>query len=502
MRKWLAAPGLVVALAVALAVAVGLKTELTPSRQLVVAPTKPVGVDAAAASERLAAAVRFKTIASQTDVDANAAEFLGLQAHLQASFPKAHAALKREVIGKYGLLYTWPGSDAASAPIALMAHQDVVPIAPGTEGDWKVAPFAGAQKDGFVWGRGAWDDKGNLMAILEAVELRVAAGYQPRQTIYLAFGQDEELGGERGAMQIAKLLKDRGVRLRWVLDEGQLITEGAISGLAKPAALVGIAEKGLLTLRLTANAMPGHSSMPPVLAASSAIGMLSKALLDLETQQMPFALAGVGRETLETLSPEMTGANRILLSNLWLFGPVVESQLKKVPSANASFRTTTALTVISAGQAENVLPGRATALVNFRLLPGDTADAVIAHAVRAIANPSIKVERSLSSSEPSRVAATDAAGYRAIARTLAELHPDVVVAPGLMIGATDSRHFDSVADNVYKFSPMRARLEDLKRFHGTNERISTANYVELIQFYHQLIGNASSADTSQDRSIP
>jgi carboxypeptidase PM20D1 len=499
MRKWLAAFGLVV---VAIVIAVGAKTALMPSRQLAVAPATPVAVDAAAASARLAAAVRFKTIASPTDVDANAAAFLGLQAHLQASFPKAHAALGREVIGKYGLLYTWPGSDPQAAPIALMAHQDVVPIAPGTEGDWEVAPFAGIQKDGFIWGRGAWDDKGNLMSILEAVELRVAAGFQPRQTIYLAFGQDEELGGQRGASQVAKLLKERGVRLRWVIDEGMLVTEGAIPGLARPAALVGIAEKGALTLQLTANATPGHSSMPPVQAGSTAIGMLSEALVRLEANQMPFALAGVGRQTFDTLAPEMSGVGRVLLSNLWLFGPIVEAQLKKVPSANASFRTTTALTVVNAGQAENVLPGRATALVNFRLLPGDTSEAVIEHVVRTVADPQIKVERASVSSEASRVAATDAAGYRAIARTMAELHPDVVVAPGLMVGATDSRHLDGVADNIYKFSPMRARLEDLKRFHGTNERISTTNYVELIQFYHQLIGNASSADTSQDRSIP
>jgi len=434
MRKWLAAFGLIV---LALAIAVGAKTLLMPSRQLAVAPAKPVAVDAAAASERLAAAVRFKTIASPADVDANAAEFLGLQAHLQASFPKVHATLRREVIGKYGLLYTWAGSDPQAKPIALMAHQDVVPIAPGTEGDWEAAPFSGAQKDGFVWGRGAWDDKGNLMGILEAVELRIAAGFQPRQTIYLIFGQDEELGGERGALQIANLMKARGVRLSFVIDEGMLIVDGMVPGLAKAAALVGVAEKGVLTLRLTANATPGHSSMPPVTPGTSAIGMLSEALLRLESHQMPFALEGVGRQTFDTLAPEMTGLNRVVLSNLWLFGPLVASQMAKVPSMNASFRTTTALTVLNAGQAENVLPGRASALVNFRLLPGDASGEVVEHVVGTVANPSIKVDRMAPFSEASRVAATEASGYRAIARTLGELHPDVVVAPGLMVGATD-----------------------------------------------------------------
>ena len=499
MRKWLA---LLAGAVVALALVVVAKTLTTTSRQVAAAQVPPVAVDVAAASSRLAAAVRLKTIASSTDVDANASEFLALQAHLQASFPKAHAVLRREVIGKYGLLYTWTGSDAQAAPIALMAHQDVVPIAPGTEGDWQVAPFSGETKNGYVWGRGAWDDKGNLMSIMEAVEMRVAAGFQPRGTIYLVFGQDEELGGGRGAMQIARLMKERGVRLRYVLDEGMLIMEGAIQGLDKPTALIGVAEKGYLNVELVATATPGHSSMPPVTAGNSAIGMLSEALARLEKEQMPLAIRGVARDTFENLAPEMGGLNRVLLSNLWLFRPLVESQLKASPSANASMRTTTALTVVKAGQAENVLPGRATAIVNFRLLPGDTSEAVVEHVVHTIANAAIKVERMAPLVEASRVAATDAAGYRLIARTMGELHAGVVVAPALMIGATDSRYFDLVADNVYKFSPVRARPEDLPRFHGTNERISTANYVELIQFYHQLIGNASSADPSQDRSTP
>jgi carboxypeptidase PM20D1 len=499
MRKWLA---LAAGVVIALVLAVGAKTALTPSRQLSITPAAPVAVDGVAASQRLAAAVRFKTIASATDVDANATEFLALQAHLQASFPKAHAVLKREVIGKYGLLYTWVGSDAQAAPIALMAHQDVVPVAPGTEADWQVAPFDGALKDGFVWGRGAWDDKGNLMSIMEAVELRVAAGFQPRRTVYLAFGQDEEVGGERGAVQIARLLKERSVRLQFVLDEGMLIAEGALQGLARPAAIIGVAEKGYLTLQLVASATPGHSSMPPPEAGRSAIGMLSAALAKLEKTQMPLEIRGVARDFFETVAPEMNGLNRVLLSNLWLTRPLVESQLKKMASANATLRTTTALTVVNGGGAENALPGRATALVNFRLLPGDRSEAVVAHVVATIADPQIQVEKIVGASEASKVAATDAPGYRLIERTLRQLHPEVVVAPGLMIGATDSRHFDAVADNVYKFSPVRARPEDLPRFHGTNERISIANYVEMIQFYHQLIGNASSADTSQDRSIP
>ena len=490
MRKLLALLGIAV---LVLTIAVGAKTVLTPSRQITVAPATPVKVDADAAAARLAAAVRLKTIAMPNDADANAAEFTALHAHLQASFPKAHAVLQREVVAKYGLVYTWPGTDPKAGAIGLMAHQDVVPVARGTEGDWQQVPFAGTVKDGFVWGRGAWDDKGNLMSMMEAVELLAASGFKPRQTVYLIFGQDEEIGGQRGAVQIAKLFKERGLRMQFVLDEGLVITEGLLPGLTRPAALVGLAEKGYLSLQLTASATPGHSSMPPPQAGQSAIGMLSAGLVRLEDQQMPLSMRGLSREMFETLAPEMNGANRVLLSNLWLFKPLVEQQLAKAASTNATVRTTTALTIVNAGNADNVLPGRATATVNFRVLPGETSDTVVEHVAQAMANPAIRIEKAAGYWEPSKVAATDAPGFQLIAKTLRQLHPDVIVAPGLMVGGTDSHWFDGVADNIYKFSPVRAKPEDLKRFHGTNERISIANHVELIQFYHQLIGNTAPA---------
>ena len=489
VRKLLALLGITVFV---LTLVVGAKTLSTASRQLVVAAVKPVAVDVAAASTRLGAAVRFKTISSLADADANAEQFIGLHAHLQSSYPKAHAVLQREVIGKYGLVYTWPGSDPKIAPIGLMAHQDVVAVAPGTEGDWQQPPFSGASIDGFIWGRGSWDDKGNLMSMMEAVEMLAGAEFKPRQTIYLIFGQDEEIGGARGAMQVARQFKERGIHLQFVLDEGLLITDGVLKGLSRPAALVGVAEKGHLSLQLTATATPGHSSMPPPQPGQSAIGMLSVALARLEDRQMPLSVRGQSQEMFETLAPEMSGLNRVFLSNLWLFKPLVERQLKQGASTNAMLRTTTALTVVNAGSAPNVMPGRASATVNFRLLPGDSSEAVAAHAAQAVDNPSIKIDKVPGFAEASKVARIDAAGYQLINKTLRQLHPDVIVAPGLMIGGTDSRHFDGVADNIYKFSPVRAKGEDLKRFHGTNERISTANYVEMIQFYHQLISNVSS----------
>jgi carboxypeptidase PM20D1 len=460
------------------------------SRQIAVPPLAPIAVDEKAASESLAAAVRAKTVSSRDDAALNADEFEVLHAHLQARYPKLHAALKREVVAGLSLLYTWPGTDPAAKPILLMAHQDVVPIAPGTEKNWQADPFAGTIKDGFVWGRGAWDDKANLTAQMEAIEMLVGSGFKPKRTVYLAFGADEEVGGLRGAKAIAALLAERKVTLDFVIDEGLLITDGVLPGLKPAAAIVGIAEKGYLSVGLRVSGPPGHSSIPPP-AGTSTIAMMSAALTRLEANQFPATMAGVAREMFETVAPEMSGFNRVALSNLWLFGPIVKKQLEAGASTNAMLRTTTSLTIVNAGNKENVLPGVADATVNFRLLPGDTRASVMAHVKQTVGSERFELSMLPGATEPSKVAPTDSASYRLIERTVRELFPGTIVAPGLMVGGTDSQHFENVSDHIYKFSPVRAKPEDLPRFHGTNERITTANLAEMIRFYHRLVEQAA-----------
>jgi carboxypeptidase PM20D1 len=477
----------IAAVTVVLAVAVGVNTLRQSSRQIAVQPVAMPALDATAAAARLGSAVTFKTISLAQGLPPAAEEFLKLHAHLAASFPKVHATLEREVVNGLSLLYTWRGSNPNARALILMAHQDVVPIAPGSEPQWTHPPFEGRVADGFIWGRGAWDDKGNLMAMMEAVELLASAGFQPRQTVYLAFGHDEEIGGLQGAKAIGDVLRGRGVRAEMAIDEGLIVTEGIIDGIASPVALIGIAEKGIVTLELKARGVPGHSSMPP---STTAIGTLARALARLEAEQFPARLTGVAAETYRALAPEFGGARRVLLSNLWLTSPIVIRLLAASPSTNASLRTTTALTVLRAGEKDNVLPASAEAQVNFRILPGETM-ASVTERVKGIVGPSVDVTLARVGTNPSAVSSIGSRAFVAVARSIREVFPGVVVAPGLMTAATDTRHMTGVADDVYRFSPFRAGSKDLTRFHGNDERISVANYAEAITFFHRLLTNLS-----------
>lgn len=490
---------ILLALLLLLVAALAVNTLRQGSRQLAPPPLAPLAVDKDAAALRLAEAVRTRTIASATDALQNADQFEQLHRMLETRYPKAHATLRRERVNGLSLLYTWEGTEPKARPILLLAHQDVVPISPGTQTLWKVDPFAGTIRDGFVWGRGAWDDKGNLIAEMEAVEMLVASGFRPQRTVYLAFGADEEVAGYRGARQIAALLQQRGVRLEFVLDEGLLILDGVLPGLSKPAAVIGMAEKGFVSAKLTITATPGHSSMPPV-KGGSAIGLMSQVLAKVDKEPFPAAIQGITQDMFAVVVPEMSLAMRIPISNLWLFEPIVRRQLEGASSTNALLRTTTALTVLNAGNAENVLPGQAEAIINYRLLPGDTIAAVLAR-LRAQAESIVPADRVTVSALPgateaSPVSALSGAPYRLMSRTLREVFPDAIVAPGLMVAGTDAHHYQALSDSVFRFSPVRARSEDLALFHGIDERLSIDNFADMIRFYHRLIGEGSRSSIS------
>lgn len=453
-----------------------------PPEQAKVEPVAHV-IDAQAVAVHLSQAVRFATISNQPPAPIDPAPFDGFVAWLAATYPEVHQGLSREILGNRTVLYKWAGKDSAAKPAMLAAHYDVVPVIPGTEGAWKHPPFAGDIAEGYVWGRGTLDDKGAVITILEAVTYLLKQGYKPQQTIYLSFDHKEELVDDTGAAAVVAHLKAQNIRLAWSLDEGSFVLDGIVPGLAQPVASINVTEKGYLTLNLTAHAAGGHSSMPP---RETAVGILARAIVALEQAPLPGGLDGVSGEMFSGLARHMSFGKRVLFANQWLFGALIERELAKSPASNAMLRTTTAPTMLSGSVKENVLPIEATATVNFRLHPRDTPERVIDYVKNTIADDRVSITMLLGYGA-SRVAAVDSPAFRAMANAVRQVYGDAVVAPGITIAGTDSRYYETVADNAYRFNPMMISAQDLAGFHGTNERLSLENLVRATRFYIELI---------------
>lgn len=366
-----------------------MRTARLTSEQVRVDPAVAIKVDGLILASNLANAIKFRTISSQDPARFQAEAFLALHAYFEKTFPRVHSVLTREMVADYSLLYTWKGRGQDLKPILLLAHLDVVPVEPGTEDDWTYPAFAGRIAEGFIWGRGAMDFKVAVTGILEAVDMMISEGFQPQRTIYLAFGHDEEIGGQSGAARMAELLHSRGVKPAYVLDEGLSITEGIVPEINKPVALIGIAEKGYVSLELTVETEGGHSAMPP---KETAIGILSAAIHQLERNPFSAEFEGPARRMFEYLAPEMPFPMRFASANLWLLDGIVKRRFSAKPSSNAVIRTTTAPTIFEAGVKENVLPTKARAVVNFRILNGNSISGVIDHVRRTVDDARVQVK--------------------------------------------------------------------------------------------------------------
>lgn len=451
---------------------------LHPSRQLQGVTGTVVNVPVDAAAERLSALLRFATVSHQDPRRVDPAPFEALRAYLPVAYPAAHGAMTRQLIDG-SLLYKWEGSDPTLAPVLLMAHLDVVP---GDESaTWARPPFSGERADGFIWGRGALDMKGALGAMMEAAELLAQSGHKPRRTVYFALGHDEETGGEHGNAVIAARLKAQGVKLHAVLDEGSVVAVDILPNVSGAVALVGVAEKGYLTVELRVEGEGGHSSMP---APETSVEILAQALTHLSALRGEGMLTPSVRAQLQWLAPELPWVRRLALSNLWLFEGLVKKQMSEKPSSDAMLRTTIAPTMLSGSDKENVLPHRVSALINFRLLQGTSVEQVMSNLRKRITDARVQIEvKGLVTSEPSAVSPSEGPAFDDLHRSIREAFPDAIVVPSLVLGATDSRHYRELTDNIYRFIPVRLRATDIARIHGKDERIAVDNYREAIAFY-------------------
>ncbi len=461
-----------------------IRTTSVNSRQLHPAPIDPIPVDAQAVARHLSEGLQIQTISHSTEGPVEADAFSAMHEHLRTRYPLVAARLSREVVSDHSLLYLWQGRQPELPALLLLAHQDVVPIEAGTESAWEQPPFSGQIADGFVWGRGAIDDKAPLYCIMEAIEGLLARGFRPERTVVLAFGHDEEVGGTRGAKEMAKLLHSRGIKAMMSIDEGGIIADGLPGVVERPMAMVGIAEKGYASVELSVASEGGHSSMPP---RHTSIGVLSAAIARLEENPLPSRLSGVTGVSLDFLAPELPFPLRMLMTNRWLFNPLIGIFYSSQPTLDAMQRTTTAATIFHAGVKSNVLPSHAEATVNFRILPGDTIDTVVAHVERVIDDDRIELGVEGFSSNPSPVSRVDGEPFAILQQSIREIFPETIVAPYLVVGGTDSRHYTDVSKNLYRFAPFLFNTEDRERIHGTNERISIETLGKAVAFYSRLI---------------
>jgi carboxypeptidase PM20D1 len=441
------------------------------------------------AAERLAGSLRFRTISHENSNAFDAQEFQGLHAYLAKVFPEVYSQLRVETVDTHSLLYTWNGTDPSLNPILLSGHLDVVPIEPATKDEWDKDPFAGQIVDGFIWGRGAIDNKSAVVGTLEAVEGLLRDGFRPNRTVYLAYGHDEEVGGTQGARQISALLKSRGVVLEMVLDEGGVISDGILTGVSQPVALVGIAEKGFVSIELSTRRGGGHSSLPP---KETAIGIVSAAIARLEKYPIRARLDGPTLELFDRIGPLLPFTQRAVFANLWLTRGLVVRQLESSPVTNAMVRTTAAPTIFEAGSKDNVLPGQARAVINYRILPGDRIADVAEHVRHVINDNRVQVKiAGRFSAEPSAASSTDSHTFRTLELAIRKIIPHVMVAPYLVVVATDARYYSELSSNIFRFLPLRLTEQDIERMHGTNERLAIKEYKTAIRIYRQLILDAA-----------
>ncbi|GAB3321801.1 M20 family peptidase [Larkinella ripae] len=458
------------------------------SKQLTgVAPAPAVSAGDSAVG-RLVKALQLRTVSFTDYALTDTTQFEKFLSLLQLSFPRIHRQLKRETFNRYGLLYEWKGRNPALKPVLLMGHYDVVPVIQGTQTMWKRPPFAGLIEDGFLYGRGTLDDKSSVLAQLEAVEWLLSTGFQPERTMMLAYGQDEEVTGFRGAQTMAAELERRKITLEYVLDEGGVLKTDGIPGLSKPVALIGIGEKGYASIEITTVSKGGHSSMPP---KQTSIGLVAEAVSKLEKNPFPARLDAGLDQMFTYIGPEMPFGQRIVFANQWLFAPLITRIMSQSNSGNATLRTTTAPTIFQAGVKDNVLPIDATATINFRILPGETVETVKQHVEEVIDDERIQVkvlEKFIS--QPSPVSDPNAPGFERIHQTIKGVFPETIVTPYLTLSGTDSRFFARVCPQIFRFSPTPMDDEDTQRIHGTNERIRIRDYQNMIRFYATLIKNS------------
>ena len=459
------------------------KTDLTPL------PEEELNVQRY--RKNLSKAIQFKTISNRITEKVDWNEFEKFHKFLEEAYPLVHSKLEKEIVPPANLLYRWKGTKSELKPIALLAHQDVVPVTSGTERDWVHGAFDGVDDGEFIWGRGTIDMKNHLIAVMESVEALLEDGFEPERDVYLLFGDNEEVVANdvNGAHDLMMTLKNRGIELDSVIDEGGAIIPINVPGILPNKHLVGIgiAEKGYSDIEIVVNGKGGHSSQPP---KHNALGELARAIQALEDNQFKSSLNQLMKDLLDAVGRECTYPVRLITCNLPLLRPAILEVCKQIPFGACFVRTTTAVTMAQGSPAANVLPQRASATVNFRAMPGTTKQDLVDHIRKVTKNDNLEINV-LNSKEASKFSPTDSRTFKIIGDICKNLEPNSIIAPYLVMGGTDAYNYEPICDNIYRYAPFRVSVELLRGAHGTNERIPVSCLEDALRFFKNYIRRAS-----------
>lgn len=427
----------------------------------------------------LAEMIRCKTVSDRDPSCEDQSQFDRFEDILPKLFPGVFKKCSFEKVGKRGLLFCLKGKNSNS-PSVFMAHYDVVGV---NEHGWEKPPFDGIVENGVLWGRGTLDTKATVNGILGAAEALIAEGFVPENDIYFAFGGDEEINGN-GAPGIVELFRSRGITPSFVLDEGGAICYDVFPGVKKALALIGIAEKGMLNLEYSVNGDGGHSSSPKPLTP---ISRLARAVTSVEKSPFRFTLTKPALEFFNIAGRHSTFLYRMIFANLWFFGPVFSLiAVKSGGETNAIVRTTTAFTQMEGSKGANVIPAHAAMVSNHRIIPGETVESTVKRIRGLVKDNNVEISV-INGFDPSGVSRTDCEEYFKLHSVISEIWQEATVTPYLMVACSDARHWSTVCDKVYRFSPIVMTKEDRDTIHGNNERIPLAAIGKIVEFYIRLM---------------
>jgi len=443
-------------------------------------------------AERLSQMIQLPTVSAEY-AERGHEPFAAFEQLLAENYPLVHEHLTLEKHTDLGLLFHWAGADAEADPVVLMAHYDVVPV---DESDpWTYPPFEGRIADGKVYGRGALDDKGPLIVVIEAVENLLADGFTPARDVYLSFGGNEETFGG-AAVSISDSFRERGITPWLVVDEGGAVVDSPLPFVPGGAAMIGVGEKGILTLRLSTRGDGGHASTPPTLTA---VRRIARAVNRLDPSMFPARTPKAISRMLAQFASRTSGAAGLALRMLASIPPLTAVVFAKLGGESAALvRTTIAPTMQSGGTAANVIPSQASATVNLRLALGETVDGTVVRVRDRIRDPLVAIEV-LDGSEPSPESATDGAPWELLAEALAVSHPGIPATPYVMMAATDSRHFHRFSPAVYRFAPLQMSSAQRAAIHGVDEFVEISELERGAQFHRTLIERIPGAAAKEAR---